>query len=157
MDSGRSVDAGRLWSGGVLAGVVAAGVAVVGLLVVRGILDIPVLVSRSGELVSPSTWWYAGAAFLAAVVATGLMHLLLVVAPQPFRFFGWIYGLGVAIAVLVPLTLDVGLKSKLSAALINLVIGVCIGSIVGGVGRSAFHVQRTAPGAAQGPWSRDWS
>lgn len=157
MENGRAVDARRLWSGGLLAGVVAAGVAVVGLLVVRGILDIPVLVSRDGDLVSPSTWWYAGAAFLAAVVATGLLHLLLVAAPQPFRFFGWIYGLAVAIAVLVPLTLDVALKSKLSTALLNLVIGVCIGSIVSGVGRSAFRVQRTSPDAAGEPWSRDWS
>src|SRR4051812_38268294 len=73
----RIIDAGRLWSGGVLAGVVAAGVAVVGLLIARGVLDIPVLVERKGHLVSASMVWYAVAAFLAGILATGLLHALL--------------------------------------------------------------------------------
>ena len=124
---------------------------------VRGILDIPILVSRDGDLVSPSTWWYAGAAFLAAVVATGLLHLLLVAAPQPFRFFGWIYGPGRRDRRPRALTLDVALKSKLSAALLNLVIGVCIGSIV--CGRRPQRVPRAEdlPGARRATVDRDWS
>lgn len=151
----RVVDAGRLWSGGLLAGVVAAGVAVVGLLIVRGILDIPVLVSKDGDLVEASTWWYAGAAFLAAVAATALLHLLLVAAPQPFRFFGWIVGLAVTIAVLTPLTTGAELRSKVSVALINLVIGICISSIVASVGRSASRVVDVrAPGP---PPSQPWT
>ena len=151
----RVIDAGRLWSGGLLAGVVAAGVAVVGLLIVRGILDIPVLVSRDGDLVEASTWWYAGFAFLAAVAATALLHLLLVVAPQPFRFFGWIFGLAVTIAVLIPLTTGAEMRSKVSVALINLVIGVCISSIVASVGRSASRivdVPASGPPPSQ-PWT----
>jgi hypothetical protein len=151
----RVVDAGRLWSGGLLAGVVAAGIAVVGLLIVRGILDIPVLVSRNGNLVEASTWWYAGAAFLAAVAATALLHLLLAVAPQPFRFFGWIFGLAVAIAALIPFTTGAELRSKVSVALINLVIGLCIGSIVSSVGRSASRVvdMRTSGPPPSQPWT----
>ena len=97
----RIVDAGRLWTGGLMAGVVAAGVAVVGLLIARGILDVQVLVREDGKLVNANTWWYAGVAFLAAIAATGLLHLLLLSAPQPYRFFGWIVGLTVAIAALL--------------------------------------------------------
>ena len=146
-DKRRSIDVGRLWSGGLMAGVVAAGVAVVGLLIVRGILDIPVLVPSGKKLVDASMWWYAGVAFLAAVAATGLLHALLAAAPEPYRFFNWIFGLAVAIAVLVPFTTGAEMKSKISVALINLAIGVCIGSIVSSVGHSAARVLDEPPGA----------
>jgi hypothetical protein len=136
----RVIDAGRLWFGGVMAALVAAGVAIVGLLIARGILDVPVLVERSGKVVNANTWWYAAAAFLAGILATGLLHALLVSAPQPYRFFRWITGLAVTIAVLVPFTSGAGVDTKLAVALINLVVGVCIVSIVSSVGRSAARV-----------------
>jgi len=136
----RIIDAARLWSGGVLAGVVAAGVAVVGLLIARGVLDIPVLIERKGHLVNASMVWYAVVAFLAGIVATGLLHALLAAAPQPYRFFGWIVGLATAIAVIVPFTTGAKLSSQVGVALINLAIGLCIGSIVSSIGRSAARV-----------------
>jgi hypothetical protein len=146
------VDAGRLWTGGLLAGLVAAGVAIVGLLVIRGILDIPVLVDRDGELVAASTWWYASAAFLGAMVATGLMHVLLLQAPQPYRFFGWIVGLAVAVAVLVPYATGAALESKVATSALNLVIGLCIASIIGGLGRSTARIlDEPDPGLPRGP------
>ena len=128
-----------------MAGVVAAGVAVVGLLIARGILDVDVLVQKDGQLVNANTWWYAGAAFLAAIVATGLLHLLLLSAPQPYRFFGWIVGLATAIAALLPYATDAELSSKVTTSVLNLAIGLCIGSIVGGVGRSAARVLDERP------------
>jgi hypothetical protein len=143
--SPRVIDTGRLWMGGLLAGVVAAGVAVVGLLIARGILDIAVLVQKDGKLVNANTWWYAGAAFLAAIVATGLLHLLLMSAPQPYRFFGWIVGLATAIAALLPYTTDAELSSKVVTSVLNLAIGLSIGSIVGSVGRSAARVLGERP------------
>jgi hypothetical protein len=144
-DGRRIVDARRLWIGGLTAGVVAAGVAVVGLLIARGILDVEVLVQKDGQLVNANTWWYAGAAFLAAIVATGLLQLLLLSAPQPFRIFGWIVGLAVTIAVLLPFVTDAELSSKVATSVLNLAIGLCISSIVGGVGRSAARVLDERP------------
>lgn len=123
-----------------MAAVVAAGVAIVGLLIARGILDIPVLVERGGKLVNANTWRYAVAAFVGGIAATGLLHALLAAAPQPYRFFRWIVGLVVTIAVLVPFTTGAGLDSKVAVALINLAIGICIASIVSGVGRAAARV-----------------
>ena len=146
-DARRIVDSGRLWTGGLMAGVVAAGVAVVGLLVARGILDVPVLVQEDGALVDASTWWYAGASFVAAVAATALMHLLLASAPQPYRFFGWIVGLAVAAAALVPFTTGAERSSQVATSLLNLAIGLCIASIVGGVGRTAATVLDEGPAA----------
>jgi hypothetical protein len=148
----RSIDVGRLWVGGLMAGVVAAGVAVVGLLIVRGILDIPALVPSGTKLVDASTWWYAGMSFLAAAAATGLLHALLAAAPQPYRFFNWIFGLAVAIAVLVPFTTTAEMKSKVSVALINLAIGACIGSIVLSVGHSSARIVDERAARPGEPW-----
>jgi Family of unknown function (DUF6069) len=138
-----SVDATRLWVGGLLAGVVAAGVAIVGLLIARGIFDIRVFVpGRDDALFTPSSWWYAGAAFMGGVLATGLLHLLLVAnAPAPFRFFSWIVGLVIAISVIVPFTTNTELESQIATAAINLAIGLTLISILQGVGHSAVRNQ----------------
>jgi Family of unknown function (DUF6069) len=132
------IDTARLWVGGALAGLVAAGVAIVGLLVARGVFDIRVFVpGDKGGVVNASTWWYAAASFGAAILATALMHVLLLAAPSPFRFFGWLIGLAVAIAVIIPFTSSAQLANKIGTAVINLAIGVSIYSIVSSVGRSA--------------------
>jgi Family of unknown function (DUF6069) len=136
----RTVDEVRLWTGGVMAAVVAALMAAVGLLLARGIADVPVLVQRQGELVNASLWWYAGAAALGALVATGLLTVLLLWAPRPYLFFGWIMGLAIAIATLVPYSFDAELGAKVATSAINLAIGLCISSILVGVGRSAARL-----------------
>jgi hypothetical protein len=137
---GRRIDQGRLWTGGIMAAVVAALVAVVGLLLARGIADVPVLVERKGQLVDASTWWYAGAAALGAILATVLLDVLLMWAPKPYTFFGWIIGLVTAIATLLPYAYDAELAPRVATSAINLAIGICIGSIVAGVGRSAAYL-----------------
>jgi hypothetical protein len=131
------IDAQKLWIGGLMAGLVAAGVAIVGLLIVRGVFDIKVFTTNDGQVVNASLWWYAVVSFVAALFATGLLHLLLISAPSPWRFFGWIVGLGVAIAVIIPFTTDAELSAKVGTAAINLAIGIAVYSIVSGVGRSA--------------------
>jgi hypothetical protein len=125
--------------------VVAAGVAFVSLLVVRGVFDIRVFVrGEHGGMVNASTWWYALVSFVAALLATALLHVLLLTAPNPFRFFRWIVGLAVAVATIVPFTTSATLANQIGTAAVNLVIGVAVVSIVSGVGRSAV-VQERAP------------
>ena len=149
------VDATRLWIGGVLAGVVGAGVVIVGFLIARGILDIPVLVEREGKLVNANVWWYAVGALVAALVATGLLHGLLAGAPRPFTFYGWVTGLAVVIAGLLPFTGGAKLETKVTLAAINVAAGVVIAVIVATVGRSALRLPgRSAPGQA-GPYPQD--
>ena len=138
------IDAQKLWIGGLMAGLVAAGVAIVGLLIVRGVFDIKVFVTgNKDEIVNASTWWYALASFTFALLATGLLHLLLVSAPSPWRFFGWIVGLAVAIIVIIPFTTDAELSAKVGTAAVNLAIGIAVYSIVSGVGRAA--ARQTSP------------
>ncbi len=145
------VDAARLWIGGAMAGVVGAGVVVVGFIVTRGILDVPVLVERGGKLVNANVWWYAAGAFAAALVATGLLHVLLVGAPRPFTFYGWITGLAVVIAALAPFTTGAELSTKVALAAINLATGAVIATIIGTVGRSALRPTEAPPYGSGGP------
>jgi hypothetical protein len=147
------VDATRLWVGGVMAGVVGAGVVVVGFIVTRGILDVPVLVEREGKLVNASVWWYALGAFAAALVATGLLHVLLLGAPRPFTFYGWITGLAVVIAALIPFTTGAKLDTKVALCAINLAAGVVMAVIIGTVGRSALRLPGAPP---YGPGAPDY-
>ncbi|HKE97629.1 MAG TPA: DUF6069 family protein [Actinomycetes bacterium] len=134
------VDAGRLWAGGVVTAIVAALVAVVGVLVARGLLDVPVLApSGEGTLGDASTAEMAGLAFIAALLATALLHLLMVAVVQPLRFFGWIVALLTALAVLVPFLTDAGTDEQVATAAIALAIGVTIGSLLSGVARRSVR------------------
>ncbi len=73
---------------------------------------------------------YAATAFLLAIAAAGLAHLLAVTTPRPGVFFRWIVGLVTLAAVAMPFALEGSLAGKVSAATINLAIGIAIGSLL---------------------------
>ena len=124
------VNAGRLWAGGVATAVVAALIAVVGILIARGIFNVPVLApEQAGVWGDADTLTYALAAFGAGVLATGLIHVLLISTPSPFTFFGWSLGLCVLAAVLAPFAAGGDLAPKVTTALINAVIGIEVWSL----------------------------
>jgi hypothetical protein len=134
----RTVDAGRLWTGGLATALVAALIAVVGVLIARGLFGVPVLApDQAGTLGDASTFRLAALAALAALVATGLLHLLLLSAPQPRRFFGWIVTLATVAAAILPFLTDADLDEQVATAAIYLAIGISIGSLLSGVARSA--------------------
>jgi uncharacterized protein YhhL (DUF1145 family) len=140
------VDAARLWTGGLVTALVAALVAVVGVLIARGLFDVPVLApTGEGALGNASTARLAMLAAVAALLATGLMHLLLLSAPRPFRFFTWIISLLTLVAVLAPFMTDAERATKVATAAIVLVIGVAIGSLVSGSARSATRISTQGP------------
>src|SRR5208282_4292616 len=101
--SDRSVDARTLWSGGAATAVVAALIALVGILICRWLFNIPILAPRQdGAWGDAATAEYAVAAAAAALVATAIMHLLLLATPRPRLFFTWIIALATVIAVVFP-------------------------------------------------------
>src|SRR5215470_4206706 len=131
--SGRTVDAGQLWSGGAATAVVAALIALVGILACRWLFNIPILAPRQdGAWGDASTAGYAIAAAAAALVATAIMHLLLIATPRPRMFFTWIIGLATVIAVMYPFSTTAPLSQKVATAFINLVLGAAIGSLING-------------------------
>ena len=116
----------------------AALVAVVGVLIARGLFDVPLLApTGEGTLGDASTARLAGLAAVAALLATGLMHLLLLSTPRPRTFFSWIVALVTLIAVVLPFLTDAEPSTQFATAALNLAIGATIGSLVSSIARSA--------------------
>jgi hypothetical protein len=136
-DASSTVDASRLWTGGLATALVAALVAFVGVLICRGLLDVPVLApTREGALGDADTARLAALAALAALLATGL---LLLSTPRPIRFFTWIVTLATIAAALAPFLTDADLDEKVATSAIYLAVGLAIGSLLSGVARSAVR------------------
>ena len=128
------VDAPRLWAGGVATAVVAGLVAWVGVLIGNDILDLGI--SKSAVVASvfdsfSGSYVFTGA--LAALAATGLAHALSLTTPRPAAFFAWIVGLVTVVSVVIPFSREGSLADKVAVSVINLVIGLCIGSLLSAV------------------------
>jgi hypothetical protein len=138
--SGRPVvDAGKLWAGGVATAVVAALVAVVGIMLARGVLDVYVFAPKDeGAWEAASAVPYALVSALAALLATALMHALLLSTPRPSMFFGWIMLLVAVIGAAWPFTTSAELENKIATGVLNAVIVVAIWTLV------ASSAQRSA-------------
>jgi hypothetical protein len=137
-----TVDAGRLWAGGAATAVVAALVALVGLLVAE-VFGVETLRPFEGDaVIETPALRFAFAAAFGALAATALMHMLILSTPRPQSFFSWIIVLATVMAALAPFLRDAPTESKVTVALINLVIGVCIGSLISSV---ATRSVRLAP------------
>ena len=133
------VDAVKLWTGGLATAVVAALIALVGSLVVRVVTQ---AVPHGLDRIDTPALCVAAA--LAALVATGLAHLLLVSTPRPLAYLGWIVGLATAAVAVLPLTAGLPLPTALAQGALNLVIGLAIGSLVAGAGAASTRMAPTA-------------
>lgn len=128
------VDAPRLWAGGVATAVVAGLVAWVGVLIGNDILDFQL--SKAAVILSVFGSFAGNYVFTAALLAlagTGLAHALCVSTPRPAAFFGWIVGLLTLVSVVIPFTRAGTMTDKVSVAVINLVIGLVVGSLISAV------------------------
>jgi hypothetical protein len=138
-----AVDAAKLWAGGFGTAVVAALLALVGILLVRGVLGIHILSpSDAGAYGDATTTTYAFGAFAIALLATGVLHILLTLMPRPKSFFNWIMILVIAVGVLIPFTVSAEFSSQFATAALNLVIGVCVMSLLNSVSAIATRVAR---------------
>jgi Family of unknown function (DUF6069) len=138
LETQRRIDEKMLWSGGAATAVVAGLIALVGILVCRWLFKVPILApSRDGAWGDASTAGYVFAAAAVALAATGLMNLLLFATPYPRVFFGWIIGLATVVAVVFPFSTTAPLSNKAATAVVNLVLGIAIGSLIGEVSRRA--------------------
>jgi Na+/phosphate symporter len=145
------VSARRLWVGGVATAAVAALAVIVGVFIARGILGISELAPKAASnFGNSSTAVYAALAAGFALLATALLHVLLLGAPRPLAFFVWITALADLAVAAAPFTQPAPLASKVFTAVINVVVGIAVISLLSGVGRSAVspardRVQAPAP------------
>ena len=139
-----TVDARSLWTGGVATAVVAALVAIVGVLLTRGVLSIPVVApaNTDGAIDYVGAVWVAGFALIGGLLSTGIAHVLLLFAPRPTVFLGWIIGL-VALAFAVwPFTVDVDADTRIANAVLYFVIGMAIAILLITVAHQAVRRPR---------------
>jgi hypothetical protein len=135
-----SLDAGRLWAGGAATAVVAALIAVVGVLIAAGVFGLTLL--GPPQVVG---WWdtltgnWAIFAALAALVATAILHVLLISTPRPMAFFRWIVGLATVAAVAWPFAAGIPTSGAIASAIINAVIGIAILSILSRIAVMAYN------------------
>jgi len=143
-------DAAQFWAGAAATAVVAALIALVGILVSRWALGIPILApTGDGAWGNAHTGEYALLAALAALVAAGLLYLLELGAPAPRVFFGWIVGLATLAAVVYPFSTSAPLEQKAATAIVNLILGVAIASLLSAVSARAIRISRTGPPVAR--------
>jgi hypothetical protein len=76
---------------------------------------------------------YALTAFVLTLVATAVAHLMALVTPRPRMFFSWIVGLATVAGVAFPFAVGDSTESQVATACINLALGVCVLSLLGGV------------------------
>ncbi|HEY6295563.1 MAG TPA: DUF6069 family protein, partial [Streptosporangiaceae bacterium] len=101
----------------------------------RWLFGIPILSPRrDGAWGDASTGAYVLAAAAVAVVATAIMHLLLLGTPRPQTFFAWIIGLATVVAVVFPFSTTAAVSSKIATSIVDLVLGFAIGSLLSEVG-----------------------
>jgi Na+/phosphate symporter len=140
-----SINAVRLWTGGFATAIVAALVVIVGVFIARGILGIPVLAPKAASnLGNATTAVYASLAAGCTLLATALLHVLLLGAPRPLAFFCWITGLADVAVAAAPFSQPGSLPSKVFTSVINLIAGLAVISLLSGVARSAVRPRRDA-------------
>lgn len=139
-----ALDWRRLWAGGAATAAVAALAATVGVLAVRGPIDTPVITP-------PNTPWdsqvgtAAGYAAIAALLATGLLHLLLISTPRATTFFTWIGLLATAATALWPFSVDATTTSQVASGAVYLVVGIAVVSLLSGVAVSVRSSHTARP------------
>ncbi len=143
------VDAGRLWAGGAATALVAALVAVVGVLIGEGVLDLTMVEPPLLPVGESFAVRYALTAALLALVATGTAHLLAMTTPRPRAFFSWVVGLATAVGVVLPFALEGSLGGKLATALVDLVIGMAVLSLLSSVLARTLHLRGPGSPAAR--------
>jgi uncharacterized protein DUF6069 len=137
-------DAGQFWAGAAATAIVAALVALVGILICRWTLGIPILApAGDGAWGNAHTGEYALVAACVALAAAGLLYLLMLGTPQPGLFFGWIIGLATLAAVVYPFSTSAPLDQKGATAVVDLVLGVAITSLLTAV--AARAIRRDGP------------
>jgi hypothetical protein len=125
---------------------VAALAAAVGVLICRDLLNVKLVEPPLLHFTDSFPINYALTAAILALAATGLAHLLSLATPRPRVFFNWIVGLITVATMVVPFALEGSMKGKICAALINMVIGICIASLLSAVlSRTVVDAERSWP------------
>jgi hypothetical protein len=124
--------------------VVAALVALIGVLIWDAVLGVDMVAPWLLPIGDAFALRYALTAAGLALLATGLAHLLALTTPRPRAFFSWIVGLCTLVGVVLPFAADGSFSGKFATASVDLVIGLCVLSLLSAVLARTVSVRRPA-------------
>jgi hypothetical protein len=135
----RPVDTRALWNGGLATAAVAATAAAGGTAAARRLLSLPVLLlTPFGVRGYAPVGLFALVAATAALAVTALAHVLVLFAPAPLVFVAWMVALVTALAAVWPFATDAPAGAKWATAALDLLVGVCVGTLATGAGARAM-------------------
>ena len=126
-------DPGRYWAGAMATALVAALVGVAGVVIFQGVFDIDLVTPANENSAEGDAFRYAATGFVGALVAADLLYLLLLSTPRPRAFFGWIMGLVIVVAAVIPFARTDDRPSAIATAGVNVVMGIAILSLLSSV------------------------
>jgi hypothetical protein len=135
----QPVDTRTLWNGGLATAAVAATAAAGGTAAARRLLSLPVLLlTPFGVRGYAPVGLFALVAAAAALAVTALAHVLVLLVPAPLVFVAWTAALVTALAALWPFATDAPAGAKWATATLDLLVGVCVGTLATGAGARAM-------------------
>lgn len=144
-DTRLTVAAGRFWAGAAATALVAALIGVVAVIIFERIFDIALITPPDFFSTDSDQSTYAFAAALIALLAAGVLHLLIVSTPRPRNFFGWIMALVTVVIAVLPFAWSSDVATAAFSGLVNLIIGIAIWSLLAGV--ASWTIVRRPPAA----------
>ena len=142
-----AVNGRRLWAGGAATALVAGMVAVLGVLIAEGVMNLTMVEPPLLPIGGSFAVRYGFTAAMLALVATGVAHLLAATTPRPRAFFSWVVGLATAAGFFLPFALDGSFGGRLATALVNLVIGLSVLSLLSSVLARTVRLRGPNPSA----------
>ncbi|MEE4022485.1 hypothetical protein V1Y59_05280 [Gordonia sp. PKS22-38] len=139
--TGPDINPTMFVGGVVMTGVVTGLAAWLAAWIIRAIVDRVNAAGRFGvwNPLARDEFWFAVVGFLCALAAGALWYVLQLVTPSPDQFFRWIVGLLIAAAVIIPLILSAELSVGIATAVVHLIIGLPIATLVPAMGRKSIQ------------------
>lgn len=132
-DPRLTVEAGRFWAGAVATALVAALIGLIAVLVFERIFQVALVPPPDIFATGSQQAAYAIDGAILALLAAGLLHLLILSTPRPRTFFGWIMALVIVVIAVLPFAWTSDLTAAALSGVVNLIIGVAVWSLLAGV------------------------
>ncbi|MEP9392167.1 DUF6069 family protein [Gordonia sp. VNQ95] len=141
---GPDISPGMFVGGVVMTGVVTGLAAWLVAWIIRAIVD---RVNAAGQFgvwnpVAQDPLWFAVVGFLVALAGGALWYVLQIITPSPDQFYRWVVGLLIAAAVVVPLVLSAQFSVGLGTAIMHLMIGLPVLSLIPAMGHKSRSTAR---------------
>lgn len=128
-DAGPTLNVGRYWAGAIATVAVAALIGWVAVFVLENVFNLTVdSPPLTGAPADAAAWAVAGALF--ALAAAVVLQLLVVSAPRPQTFFGWVISLVTIVLAALPFAGPIDLLPDLLTAIIWIVMGAAVWSLL---------------------------